>query len=284
MADANFHFLVNALPDVSSMDVESINDVRWLIEANLDKVSLRAFRFILHRNDNKNLLKLMRKRDGLLPRTAEHFYTPAVFSFEDLDDMLIDAYEDDAEIPAYMTRFLAEERTAGYTVRERENRLLELYYDEGTVFPQEFVRSMFLFKRDLKNVLLALNARMQGFKITRITVGDYDLPDHLAASNQADFGLAGVHEYIPRLSQLLADGQLVELEHLLDELLLSNCEEVARGDLFSLNFVLHYFLDLSLRHRWHDLTPEKGARALTELVQDIIRGAGEPGQKEVDQV
>jgi len=81
MAETNFHFLVNALPDVATLAADEIDEVRYLIESNLDPASLRAFRFLLHRNDNKNLLKLMRKRDGILPKMADRFNTPAVFSF-----------------------------------------------------------------------------------------------------------------------------------------------------------------------------------------------------------
>lgn len=281
MAEANFHFLVNALPDLTDMAANELEEVRALIEANLDDRAVDAFRYLLYRNDNKNLLKLLRKRDGILPKTAVHFYTPAVFTFEDLDDLIIDEYEDDAAVPAYMAQFLSEESSSGWSVRDRENRLVELYYEAGTSHDQEFIRSMALFKRDLKNVLLALNARMQGFKITRITVGDYDLPTTLAASTQADFGLAGVHEYIPQLAQLLADGRLVELEQTLDALLLEHCASLVRGDIFSLNYVLYYFLELSLNHRWQALTPDKGARALDELVADIIRTAGQPAESGV---
>lgn len=282
MADTNFHFLVNALPEVATLAADEIDEIRYLIESNLDAESLRAFRFLLHRNDNKNLLKLMRKRDGVLPKMADRFNTPAVFSFEDLDDMLIDAYEDEAEIPGYLSEFLREERHSSWSVRERENRLIDLYYEAGTRYPQEFISSMFLFKRDLKNILLAINARMQGFKVTRITVGDYDLPAALAISTQSDFGLSGDYEYIPQLVAYLNEGRLVELEHLLDELLLDYCQQLVGDSIFSMNYVLYYFLELSLRHRWHELTPEKGARALSETVQEIIRTAGQPLKAELN--
>jgi hypothetical protein len=282
MAETNFHFLVNALPDVATLAADEIDEVRYLIESNLDAESLRAFRFLLYRNDNKNLLKLMRKRDGILPKMAERFYTPAVFSFEDLDDMLIDAYEDEAEIPDYLAEFLREERQSNWSLRERENRLIHLYYESGTSHPQKFISSMFLFKRDLKNILLALNARAHGFKVARITVGDYDLPAALALSTHAEFGLSGVYEYIPQLAAFLAQGRLVELEHLLDDLLLAHCATLVGDRIFTLNYVLYYFLELSLRHRWHELTPEKGARALSETIQEIIRTAGEPVKAELN--
>ncbi|AFM14169.1 DUF2764 family protein [Turneriella parva] len=281
MAESNFYFLVNALPDPTDLEAGELEAVRLLIEDNLNQTETHAFRYLLYRNDNKNLLKLLRKRDGILPRTASHFYTPAVFTFEDLDDMLIDVYAGEVIVPEYLDQFLNEEKHAGWTVRERENRLLELYYDAGICHPQEFIRSMFLFKRDLKNVLLALNARRQGFKITRITVGDYDLPVALAASTQADFGLGGEHDYLGQLAHLLAEGKLVELEQTIDELLLTHCAALVRGEIFSLNFVLYYFLDLSLRHRWRALTPDQGARALGDLVEDIIRTAGEPAESGV---
>lgn len=272
-----YHFLVNALPDLTDRATERLAEIRSLIEANLEGEAEQAFYYLLYRNDNKNLLKLMRKRDGILPApTAMHFYEPAVFSFEDLEDMLISAYEGEAAIPDYMVAFIDEEKHAGWTVRERENRLLQLYYEAGTEFPQEFIRSMFLFKRDLKNIMLALNARMHNFKITRITLGDYDLTTQVATSTQPDFGLAGVHEYIPVLINLLHAGKLVELEKEIDRLLLEHCASLVGEKLFNLNYVLYYFLELSLAHRWSVLSPEKGARALDELVADIIRSAERP--------
>lgn len=276
MPRTNFYFLVNALPDITTLDSDAIGEVRLLIEENLHGDDLKAFRFLLHRNDNKNLLNLMRKRDGILPKMAERLYTPAVFSFEDLGDMLIDEYDDDAEIPDYLAQFLSEEKNASWSLRERENRLIELYYEAGIHYSQEFIRALFLFKRDLKNIMLALNARTQGFKIARVTIGEYDLPPALAASSQADFGLAGVHEYIPELLHLLEEAKLVELEHLLDRLLLQHCSSLAEKNIFSLNYVLHYFLELMLLHRWHDLTPQQGAMCLEQTMEEIIRMAGRP--------
>ncbi len=277
MANVNYHFLVNALPELADHATERLGEIRSLIEANLDDEAVQAFHYLLYRNDNKNLLKLMRKRDGILPApTAAHFHEPAVFSFEDLEDMLISAYEGEAAIPDYMLAFIEEEKHAGWTVRERENRLLQLYYEAGTEFPQEFIRSMFLFKRDLKNILLALNARAHNFKITRITLGDYDLTTQVASSTQPDFGLSGVHEYVPALMNLLNAGKLVELEKEIDRLLLEHCASLVGEDMFNLNYVLYYFLELGLAHRWSVLSPEKGARALDELVADVIRSAERP--------
>ncbi len=277
MSSVNYHFLVNALPELADRATERLSEIRSLIEANLDDESLQAFHYLLYRNDNKNLLKLLRKRDGILPApTAAHFYEPAVFRFEDLEDLLISAYEGEAAVPGYMLTFLDEEKHAGWTVRERENRLLHLYYEAGTEFPQEFIRSMFLFKRDLKNILLALNARSHNFKITRITLGDYDLTAQLATSTQADFGLTGAHEYLPLLSTLLGDGRLIDLEKEIDHLLLAHCATLVGENMFQLNYVLYYFLELSLAHRWAILSPEKGSRALDELVEDVIRSAERP--------
>ncbi|MFO1526491.1 MAG: DUF2764 family protein [Turneriella sp.] len=269
----NFHFLVNALPEVESATLDDLADIRTIIETNLTAEAREAFHYLLYRNDNKNLLKLLRKRDGVLPRTAVHFYEPAVFSFEDLEDILIDAYEGEYAPPAYMRQFLDEEKHAGFTVRERENRLVDLYYEEGTRHPQEYIREMFLFKRDLKNILLALNARAQGFKITRITVGEYDLPAELATATQTDFGLSGQYAYIPELVALLNAGDLVHLEKRLDELLIEHLRMVVAGRIFSLNYVLHYFLKLSLFHRWLLLSPQKGERALEEIIEDIVTTA-----------
>ena len=273
MIDRNYYFLINSLPDANDGAAENLEEIRQLIEQNLHRTDLDAFHFLLHRNDNKNLLKLFRQRDGISPKTAVDFYTPAVFSFEDLDDMLIDDYSGSAELPRYMRDFLDTERESPHSVRERENHLLELYYEAGLNFPHRFIRSMFEFKRDLKNIVLALNARMHGFKINRVTVGDYDLPAALAASELHDFGLSGTHAYVHEIHALLEAGKLSSLERLIDDLILQHCSRLPDTDKFSLDQILLYFLELSLRHRWRQLSIEKGAEVLDELVGGILRDA-----------
>lgn len=276
MVSQKYHFLVNALPDTSDTTAGNVNEIRFLIEENLEPADHMAFHFLLFRNDNKNLLKLMRKRDGILPRTASQFYQPAFFSFEDLDDLLIGEYNDDAAVPAYMQQFLAEEKESGWSVRDRENRLLELYYDAGGKFPQTLIREIFIFKRDLKNIVLALNARMQHFKTSRITIGDDDLSTALADATQPHFGLTGSHEYVTQLSELLTQGNLRGLEETIDALLIEHCAKIAGENIFSLNYILFYFLSLSLRHRWLLLSREKGNQALDDLMEDIVHTAGSP--------
>lgn len=276
MIKQKYQFLVNALPDIGDAAAGNLNEIRFFIEENLDPTDHMAFHFLLFRNDNKNLLKLMRKRDGILPRTAVHFYAPAFFSFEDLDDLLIGEYSDDAEIPEYMQQFLAEEKNSGWKVRDRENRLLELYYEAGLCFRQPFIRDMFLFKRDLKNIVLALNARMHHFKISRITIGDDDVSTALASASQPDFGLGGSHEYVSRLSELLKQGNLRGLEEATDTLLLDYCASITGENIFSLNYILYYFLSLSLRHRWLSLSHEQGGLALGQIIEDIVHTAGTP--------
>jgi hypothetical protein len=283
MTGKNYYYLINSLPDAREISSEKLEEVRELIEINLHPKDLETFRFLLYRNDNKNLLKLLRKRDGIMPKSDVHFYAPAVFSFEDLDDMLIDAYSGDAPLPAYLQQFLEDERTAPRALRERENHLLNLYYEAGLEYAHDFIRSLFAFKRDLKNIVLALNARLHGFKITRVTVGDYDLAEALARSEKSDFGVAGTHAYVNEIHELLQLGKLVALEQLIDRLLIDHCSQLPRTESFSLDQILLYFLNLSLRHRWHLLSPEKGSAHLDALVEGILRDASNPMREAVTQ-
>lgn len=283
MTDKKYYYLINSLPDAGDITSEKLAEVRELIEVNLQAEDLKTFRFLLYRNDNKNLLKLLRKRDGIMPKTGVHFYAPAVFSFEDLDDMLIDAYSGEAPLPAYLRQFLDDERAEPRTLRERENHLLNLYYEAGLEFSHRFIRSLFTFKRDLKNIVLALNARLHGFKIMRVTVGDYDLAEALARSEKSDFGVAGTHAYVNEIHELLQLGKLVALEQLIDRLLIDHCSALPRTESFSLDQILLYFLNLSLRHRWHLLSHEKGSAHLDALVEGILRDASNPMREAVTQ-
>ena len=103
-----------------------------------------------------------------------------------------------------------------------------------------------------------------------------DPDDEVAYMATEVLGLLKANEAIPALMNLLNEGKLLELEKEIDRLLLTHCATLVGEDMFNLNYVLYYFLELSLAHRWSVLSPEKGARALDELVADVIRSAARP--------
>ncbi len=267
-----YPYLVSGLPDPDGRYPEILAEI--LEELHPD--DREVLRFLLFRNDNKNLLKLLRFRDGISTHDNVQFHSPAVFSFAELENMLIGEYDGDIPLPAYLLQFLEEESAGGWTVRERENRLLQLYYREGIRHHNEFIRNMFLFKQDLKNILLALNARLEGFKIERITIGNYDLPAQLQVSAAADFGLSAEYPFISTLAELLQSDRLLELEHEVDRILLSYCEEMVKLQPFSLEYILFYVLGLGMRYRWQALNDRDGERVLDTITQGILRRAGIP--------
>ena len=68
-----------------------------------------------------------------------------------------------------------------------------------------------------------------------------------------------------------------------DRLLIDHCSQLVRTESFSLDQILLYFLNLSLRHRWHLLSPEKGSAHLDALVEGILRDASNPMREAVTQ-
>lgn len=265
-----YYYLIASLPEI---DDESIKKFPQLIkewEEELHPADLPDLRFLLMRNDNKNLLKFLRARDGisLLDRISMH--TPSVYSFEELENIYIGEYDGDKEVPYYFLKFIEEESEKKYSVRERENRLLELYYEAGIGHKNPFIRKMFLFKRDLKNIMLAINAKRHGFKMENVVLGDYDLPKRLFQAQEEDFGLSKEYPFVKNLIKKLEETQLVDLEREIDKALLDYLDEEESAD-FSFNYLLRYFIEMSQKYRYLNLSESEGEKALNEITEKIIQ-------------
>ena len=177
-----------------------------------------------------------------------------------------------------MHRFLEERRTGRLpgAGRRLENRLTELYYDEALQAPNAFIRSYFYFKRDLKNIVSALNARRAGYPLEEVLLGQYELSERLLDHPGADFGLGRSHPYITELAELIDGRKFKELELAIDRIQLEYVDELTAFDHFGPARVFAYFVKLSLSHRWLDLKRDAGLQELNVIIEKVLRTASLP--------
>ncbi|MCB1200882.1 MAG: DUF2764 family protein [Leptospiraceae bacterium] len=271
-----YYYLVSGLPEINEESAANISRIKMEIEEQLDSYDAIAFRFLIFKNDNKNLLQFLRQRDGIEAEPGTDFFVPANFSFEDLENLIIDAYDSEYSVPEYIEQFLEELKNEKYTLRERENRLLQLYYEAGIEYPNRFISQYFLFKRDLKNIILTLNAKMANFKSERIVIGDYDLAKDLFIAQGRDLGLSKVYDYVNTLADKLLNRELVDLELEIDNIVFSFLNENFDENGFHLEAVLIWFLKLASFSRWNQLREQEGSTALDSIVNRIVQTSALP--------
>ncbi|MBE7440427.1 MAG: DUF2764 family protein [Spirochaetales bacterium] len=270
-----YYYLMSSLPDLSPEEpvLFEIGKLVRQIEENLVPLDLKYFRYLLYRNDNKNIMHHLRLTQGL--RDASHliFYEPAAYAFEELEDHL----KEGEKLPAYMQDFLAafhrDELPTDW--RLRENILKEKYYQEALSLGEPFLKAYFTFKRNLKNILSALNARQYGFPLADVLIGEDDLTVQLQSATQSDFGLGREFPFIDDLRQYIEEKAFVKLEQTVDRLLLVAVQDLAH-DRFSRAAVFAYFIEASLMQRWVHLEEKAGLQELENMIHRIVTEASWP--------
>ena len=266
-----YYYLVSGLPELEKSDFYAEKEMEavqeWIYE-NLTPGDRRLFRFLLYRNDNKNLLYLMRKKEKQNVSEIMPFHKPSVFSYQELEEGL----EGLRELPHFMSRFLEEQRTvvAQISGRPRENRLITLYYNSAFELDSYFIRRYFAFKRDLKNILSAINARKFGFSINDVLIGDYELVYRIRQSSAQDFGLTSTYPYITELLELIEIKDFNRLELTVDRILRNYINEIVSKDHFDVSNILAYFIKLSLGNRWIGMDSHFGMEKFDLILNNII--------------
>ena len=272
-----YYHLVSSLPRPRSdqRDAEiDLKNIQAHIRENLTTEDDRLFCYLLYRNDNQNLLNILARLDGLWDPESQTFHEPAAFTHQQLEEGLHGSFD----LPDYMQEFLTAYHAGQLPTdrRPRANLLKDLYYRESLQQPHSFLANYFGFKRDLKNIVAALNARKFKRPVHEVLVGDYDLTEMIRQSNEKDFGLSREYAFVPDLEDLLANGEAGQLEEYIDRLLWDFMNEHLAHEYFSSARVFSYFIKLSLGHRWLPLEQKAGKDRLEELIQHVLSRASWP--------
>ncbi|MCB1138147.1 MAG: DUF2764 family protein [Leptospiraceae bacterium] len=278
-----YHYLISGLPELFTPEQSAERNMAGIQAEILELLSpddASQFHYLLYRNDNKNLLRLIRDRQGVQDDSNISFFRPAAFSHQDLEEGILGIFE----LPQYMQTFLEETDLQKPLSLRTENRLIELYFDEAIESTGPFLSGYFSHKRDIKNILSAINARREGKEIHEVLVGDTDLNRQIATSNLPDLGLSGAYPFIPEMRELLDDRRLNELERKVDRLILDYIHENSEGHIFDEVAVFAYFLELSLAQRWLDRSADEGRDRLRDIVKKVLSNSALPEQVSAEEL
>ncbi|MCB1168209.1 MAG: DUF2764 family protein, partial [Leptospiraceae bacterium] len=164
-----YHYLIGGLPELFTTEQTAEQNLDSIQEDILELFHFtdrEQFLYLLYRNDNKNLLRLIRDRQGIHDDSTISFHRPAAFTHQELEEGLIGIFP----LADYMIQFLEEIDIDRPLSLASENRLIELYFDEAIERCDPFLSDYFAYKRDIKNILSAINARRDGKEVGEVLI------------------------------------------------------------------------------------------------------------------
>lgn len=213
--------------------------------------------------DNANVLALLEER-------VDDFQGGGNFSQEVLEQEI----KVPAILPEYLRLFI--ERYTG-DGRKPEGTpwatvLAAMFYEAMQAHPNAFVRDWFTFDANVRNVLVALNARKLNVSADPQLAGHNTVSDAIRKNNSGDFGLGREFAYIEKIIALFDGKNLLEREQGLDMLRWETVEKMTVFEYFSIEKVMAFFVKLQIAERWYSLDQEKGEQIFEKLIEELRSG------------
>ena len=265
---AKYYYLVASFPDLDlergnkNIDFEEIID---RIKRNLSEEDLALFQYLLYPTDIKNIIsEIAAKREK--PSLYPTFYLPTHIergSFKNTAKIL-------ENLPEFLYKLFAQhpEWLEDKKLVKLENTMLERFYHAVAKQKDLFIRKYFVFDRDLRNILVACNARRYKFSLQPYLIGNAEINRQLLRSQDNDFGLSQQYPFIDTVFQTLEREEPVAIEELLDRLRWNFIDEYNAFNFFERSNVFGYFLKLMIVKRWVDLEVEEESHYLEALINN----------------
>lgn len=269
----SYYYLISSLPEVKLSDTKSKYDINAIIDSIsscLSSKDLSFFNYFLYQNDNKNLVGKIATSKGLF-NPYPHHLEPSIFSKEE-----IDKYSTLSNLPTYMSKFIEDSKGVEWeSVRQIENTLLNLYYEEMLSSSNSFIREYASFMRNLKNVLAALNGRALGYsseEISKELVGDYSLISALTKSTASDFGVGKELPYINSIIELFNSSDKADpynMENIECSLVKEFLDKQTSIKSFTIDNVFAYYINLTYAISINGRNEEEGKKHLDTLITTL---------------
>jgi hypothetical protein len=270
----DYFYLGSSLPKLNTPDAiaeKDIESIQYHIYSQLEEEDQIQFRYLLYRNDNKNLLYILRKKEGILEDPYFNFHRPCFFSYQELEAGI----NGDHPLPGYMKYFLKKYPSV-YEGRSAENDLIHFYYKEAIDSCGLFLSDYFAFKRNLKNIISAINARIFNYPLTDAWVGSGFVVETILKSNSSDLGLSNHFPFIEELTHLIRNNNLFELEKAVDNIMIQYLNSHTPLSPFSEEAIFLYFIKLIMGNRWVLLDENRGKEELTKTLDWVVSSANFP--------
>ncbi|MGF1636990.1 MAG: DUF2764 family protein [Cyclobacteriaceae bacterium] len=270
---SRYYYLVSGLPDLQlDKPVRKINfeEVYLQITENLTPEDREKLNYLVLRNDVVNFLQALSEKRG----EASHYLSwqaPALLSPEIIEHFL----RNSDSFPVFMQELLHEhpDWLDDRSLKDIESWLWKAYYTNGLEKHEGFIAKYLAFELNLRNILLAYNARNYQINLKEQLIADADINRLLLRSQAADFGLAREYPFMENLQLTFADKDPVKIEKTIDKIKWQYIDELTAFSFFDIDTVLGYFLKMQIVQRWNIYPETENAKThVKALSEKILEG------------
>lgn len=269
---ANYYCIMAGLPDLKLSDTKpgySISELREQLRPEMGSKDKSLLHFLFLQHDCRNLVKLLR-----YPDTTEKMEDNGNYDHEQLKELLAEANEIDlgtSRYPQFMVQFAREygenKDKAGYYA---EDEILLLYYRHCTEnCPNALMREWYQLNFDVTNIMTAMIARRQGWRVTDYVKGEGEVQEMIRTNDTHDFNLGQVYGYIAEIMKMVDEEDPVRKERMLDAFKWAWLDERTFQNPFSVEAVFAYLCKLEIQERWARLDVEQGKETFQKIINDL---------------
>ncbi len=272
MNKKNYHCLIAGLPDLIPDDKKRYFSSAELRDYLLDELRPADFELVKLYYlpfDHENLLNLLFVDEEFQWDERGNYSRKA---FEQLADKKQLENVNFSMFPPYFRRFvlLFHDEEVQFTRAGAMKFLTEDWYKFIFGSKNEFVKTFGEYKRNIVNIMLALNGRKHNIPFEDAIIGNDEIARMLKTNRSRDFGLTD--DEFSDIENIL---QLYEIENLLErELKLDNytwqfIDEITFFNYFTIERILGFVQKLFIAERWLELDKEKGQHIFKKLLEEL---------------
>jgi hypothetical protein len=267
MYKRNYYCLVAGLPDIiidGNKPGETSHEFKNELAEQLLTSDYKFAELLYLHYDNKNLLNLLLKQDN-------RFIPLGNYTEEYLEEQI----KEPTNIVDYMKQliFNFKAETSGNSNLSIENELQSLYYEYVLQVENDFLKQWFMFDRDMKNILTAVNCRKYGYDTEKQLIPvkhENEVYETLIKSSPKPDLFADEVPYADKILQIAeSEMDISEKEKALDNIKWRFLDEHTFFNYFTIEKILSFVIKLKIVERWIELDNETGKALFTRLINDI---------------
>ncbi len=272
MNKKNYHCLIAGLPDLIPDDKKryfSSAELRDYLQDELRPADFELVKLYYLPFDHENLLNLLFDDEEFQWDERGNYSRKA---FEQLADKKQLENVNFSLFPPYFRRFvlLFHDEEVQFTRAGAMKFLTEDWYKFIFGSKNEFVKTFGEYKRNIVNIMLALNGRKHNIPFEDAIIGNDEIARMLKTNRSRDFGLTD-DEFndIENILQLYEIENLLERELKLDNYTWQFIDEITFFNYFTIERILGFVQKLFIAERWLELDKEKGQHIFKKLLEEL---------------
>jgi hypothetical protein len=133
----------------------------------------------------------------------------------------------------------------------------------------DFVTKVTEYKKQMGNIMLALNGRKHEIPYEDSIIGEDELARALKRSRARDFGITDENIDIENIIQMFEIENILEREMHFDNHFWKFLDEITFFNYFSIEKILSFLLKLFITERWSVLDKEKGQQIFNQFLEKL---------------